>query len=70
MPMFQVVKREEEVKFNVTAYKTITILVENMGYIGFSKAMSNYDDGRLKFLQFTFWLQLTQEKGSHFGGAG
>ncbi|KAL5248428.1 hypothetical protein ACHWQZ_G017571 [Mnemiopsis leidyi] len=40
----QVVKREEEVKFNVTAYKTITILVENMGYIGFSKAMSNYDD--------------------------
>ena len=46
----QVVKRDEEVKFNITAYKTISILVENMGYIGFSKAMSNYDDGQCNLL--------------------
>ena len=52
-------KREEEVKFNVTAYKTITILVENMGYIGFSKAMSNYDDGSLvQLLLFTVSFSL------------
>ena len=29
----KVVSREDEVKFKVTAHKTITILVENMGYI-------------------------------------
>lgn len=42
----KVVSREDEVKFKVTAHKTITILVENMGYIGFSKAMQHYDAGK------------------------
>ena len=41
----QVVGREDETGFNVTAHEKITILVENMGYIGFSKAMLDYNAG-------------------------